>query len=79
MERPEVSFTAVYLKNGHGYTGFIEELPGVTSQGQTLDETRRNLEREAAVIFDEERAQAQEMLRGKDVVREQFRVAMPAR
>ena len=43
MEQPQVSFTAVFLKNEHGYIGFVEELPGVNSQGQTIEETRRNL------------------------------------
>ena len=75
MEQPEMSFTAVYLKARHGYVGFVEELPGVNSHGQTLDEARANLHRLAAVVFEEERAQSAEMLAGKDVVREAFRVA----
>jgi hypothetical protein len=29
------------------------------------------------VVFDEERAQSAELLKGKDVVREQFRVPIP--
>ena len=77
MEHPVVSFTAVYLKGKHGYTGFVEELPGVNSHGQTLQEARDNLRRLAAVVFDEERARAEELIAGKDVVREQFRVALP--
>lgn len=76
MDQPEMSFTAVYLKARHGYVGFVEELPGVNSQGQTLDEARANLQRLAAVVFEEERAQSAEMLAGKDVVREAFRVAV---
>ena len=76
MDQPEMSFTAVYLKARHGYVGFVEELPGVNSQGQTLDEARANLQRLAAVVFEEERAQSAEMLAGKDVVREAFRVAL---
>jgi len=76
MDQPELSFTAVYLKARHGYVGFVEELPGVNSQGQTLDEARANLQRLAAVVFEEERAQSAEMLAGKDVVREAFRVAV---
>jgi len=79
MEHPVVSFTAVYLKSKHGYTGFVEELPGVNSHGQTLEEARDNLRRLAAVVFDEERAQAEELLEGKDVVREQFRVPVARR
>ena len=77
MDQPIVSFTAVYLKGKHGYTGFVEELPGVNSHGVTLDEARQNLVRLATVVFDEERAQAEELLEGKDVVREQFSVAVP--
>lgn len=77
MERPELAFTAVYLKGRHGYTGFVEELPGVNSQGQTIDEARDNLQRLAAVVFEEERAQAEQLLAGKDVVREIFKVTVP--
>ncbi|HUN68626.1 MAG TPA: type II toxin-antitoxin system HicB family antitoxin [Burkholderiales bacterium] len=77
MDRPVVSFTAVYLKGAHGYVGFVEELPSVNSQGQTIEEARDNLHRLAAVVFEEERAQSAELLEGKEVVREQFRVEIP--
>ena len=77
MDQPMVSLTAVFLKDQHGYTGFVEELPGVNSHGQTIDEARINLQRLAEVVFDEERAQAEELLEGKDVVREQFQVSVP--
>jgi predicted RNase H-like HicB family nuclease len=76
MDHPVVSLTAVFLKGKHGYTGFVEELPGVNSHGQTIDEARVNLQRLAVVVFNEERAQAEELLEGKEVVREQFRVAV---
>jgi len=77
MEQPMVSLTAVFLKDKHGYTGFVEELPGVNSHGQTIDEARSNLQRLAVVVFDEERAQAEELLAGKEVVREHFQVTVP--
>ena len=76
-QQPVIAFTAVYLKNKHGYVGFVEELPGVNSQGKTIDEARENLKRLAKVVFDEERARSEELLAGKDVVREQFRVTVP--
>ena len=76
-QQPVIAFTAVYLKNKHGYIGFVEELPGVNSHGQTIDEARDNLTRLAKVVFDEERARSEELLAGKDVVREQFRVSVP--
>ena len=77
MEQAELAFTAVFLKASHGYTGFVEELPGVNSQGQTIDEARENLQRMAAVVFNEERIQSEELLEGKEVVRERFRVLVP--
>ena len=77
MDQAELAFTAVFLKGKHGYTGFVEELPGVNSQGQTIEEARENLQRLAAVVFNEERIQSEELLEGKEVVRERFRVLVP--
>ena len=77
MKQAELAFTAVFLKGKHGYTGFVEELPGVNSQGQTIEEARKNLQRLAAVVFNEERMQSEELLEGKEVVRESFRVLVP--
>ena len=36
-------FTAVYKKTGKWYSAWIEEIPGVNTQGKTLKETRENL------------------------------------
>src|SRR5512135_2968020 len=72
MDQGRLAFTAVYLKSNHGYVGFIEELPGVNSHGRTLDEARETLQKLAAVVFDEERREAEELIAGKDVVRESF-------
>jgi predicted RNase H-like HicB family nuclease len=77
MEQGRLAFTAVYLKSNHGYIGFIEELPGVNSHGRTLDEARETLQKLAAVVFDEERREAEELIAGKDVVRESFFVPIP--
>ena len=76
MDHPVIAFTAVYLKAKHDYVGFIEELPGVNAHGQTIEETRANLQRLAAEIFDLERAQSRELLEWKDVVREGFSVPL---
>ena len=79
MDRATIAFTADYLKAAHGYVGFVEELPGVNSQGRTIDEARSNLQRLAKIVFDEERAQAEELLRGKEVVREDFVIPLRSR
>lgn len=79
MADPLMAFTAVYFKARDGYVGFVEELPGVNSQGRTIEEARANLQRLAAVVFEAERAQSAELLAGKEVVREEFRVGLPRR
>lgn len=35
-----MSFAAVYLKASHSYVDLLEELPGVNSQGRTINEAR---------------------------------------
>ena len=35
--------TAVFEKSPHGYIGYVEELPGVNTQGKTIEETKTNL------------------------------------
>jgi len=34
-------FTAIYKKTGKWYLGWIEEIPGVNTQGKTLKETKK--------------------------------------
>ena len=77
MDQGRRAFTAVYMRCGHGYVGFIEELPGVNSHGRTLPEARETLHRLAAVVFDEERREAEDLIAGKDVVREPFVLHLP--
>lgn len=36
--------TKVFQKVPEGYIGFVEELPGADTQGETLEETKVNLE-----------------------------------
>ena len=77
MEQARLAFTAIYLKSRHGYVGFIEELPGVNSHGRTLLEARETLQKLAAVVFDEKRRESEDLIAGKDVVREPFVMPIP--
>lgn len=79
MEQGKLAFTAVYLRSDHGYVGFLEELPGVNSHGRTLEEAREALRMLTAVVFDEERRETEELIAGKEVVRETHRCACGAR
>ena len=47
------TFTAVYQKAAEGgYIGFIEELPGANTQGETLEEIRENLQEAIALVLE---------------------------
>jgi len=67
-----MQMTAVFMKVPEGYIGFVEELPGANTQGETLEETRSNLQEAVALVMEANRTLAEESLGGTDVIREQF-------
>jgi predicted RNase H-like HicB family nuclease len=48
-------FTGVIEKRGDWYVGYVEELPGVNTQGRTLKEVRENLKEAAQLIIEANR------------------------
>jgi len=38
-------FTAIYKKVGSGFLGWVQEIPGVNTQGETLKEAKGEFER----------------------------------
>ncbi len=55
------TFTAVYQKaDESGYIGFVEELPGAITQGETLEETRENLQEAIALVLEDSHILAEE-------------------
>jgi predicted RNase H-like HicB family nuclease len=64
--------TAVFQKVSNGYIGFVEELPGANTQGDTLDETRLNLADAVELILEANRALAEELIQGREVIREKL-------
>jgi predicted RNase H-like HicB family nuclease len=45
-------FTAVIERRGKWYVGFVEEIPGVNTQGQTTAEVRRNLKDALTLVME---------------------------
>ena len=70
-----MKFTAVFQKVPHGYVGFVEELPGANTQGEDLDETRKNLAEAVELILDANRQLAEESITGQSVIREPFLIS----
>ena len=54
------TLTAVLEKSEVGYIGYVEELPGANTQGETLAETKQNLIEAVALVL-----QASRELTGK--------------
>lgn len=65
-----MNFTAVFQKVTEGYIAFVEELPGANTQGATLEEARENLAEAVELVLQANREQAEETIRGKEVIRE---------
>ncbi len=48
-------FTAIYKKQGKWYLGWIEEIPGVNTQGKNLIEVKDNLKDALTLILEANR------------------------
>ncbi|BBL78758.1 hypothetical protein RxyAA322_06120 [Rubrobacter xylanophilus] len=63
-------FTAVYMRDGDWWIGFVEELPGPNAQERTLDECREALREALEDILLANRELTRTEFEGRDVVRE---------
>lgn len=69
------TLTAVFQKVPEGYIGYVEELPGANTQGDTLEEARENLKEAIELVLEANRQLAEESLIGADVIREPLLMA----
>ncbi len=51
----EHQFTSVIEKRGKWYVAYVEEIPGVNTQGRTLAEARLNLKESLAMVIESNR------------------------
>ncbi|HXH69110.1 MAG TPA: type II toxin-antitoxin system HicB family antitoxin [Pyrinomonadaceae bacterium] len=55
----ELKLTAIYEKAEEGgYVGYIAELPGANTQGETMEEVRENLKEAVSLLLECYRAEA---------------------
>lgn len=66
----KITLTAVFQKVPEGYIGYVEELPGANTQGDTLEEARENLKEAIELVLEANRQLSEESLAGTDVIRE---------
>jgi len=65
----ESKFTAIFEKTDGWYIGYVEELPGANTQGQTLGETRENLREAIELILLSNRELTEKGLSNKKFIR----------
>lgn len=58
----QLKLTKIFQKVPEGYIGFVEELPGANTQGETLEETRKNLEEAIELVLEANRILAEEQI-----------------
>lgn len=68
-------FTAVYIKQGKWYVAYVEEIPGVNTQGRTLSEAKKNL-KDALVMVLEANRDLAHRAHSRQVIEEPISVAV---
>ena len=64
------TLTAIFEKSPQGYIGYVEELPGVNTQGTTLEETKKNLIEAIQLVLEANRQLTEEAISGKEIIKE---------
>lgn len=68
-------FNAVYIRRGKWYIGYVEEIPGVNTQGKTLSEAKENL-KDALVMVLEANRKLSHRSHGKGAIEEPISIAV---
>ena len=75
MKKEKISgLTAVYRKVTAGYIAYVEEIPGVNTQGDNLQEAKENLLDALKLVLEVNRDLAEKETSGHDVVREKISI-----
>ena len=75
MKKETISgLTAIYKKVKEGYVAYVEEIPGVNTQGSDLKEARGNLMDALKLILETNRELAEKASKGNKVIKEKISV-----
>ena len=74
--KAKFKLTAIFREAEEGgYVAFIEEIPGVNTQGETLEEARTNLEDAMLLMMDTQRMLSEKELENTRFIKEPFEIA----
>lgn len=69
--KTKLKLTAVFEEAQEGgYISFIEELPGVNSQGETMEEAKENLVEALHLVLESHREISEAQIKNKKITRE---------
>jgi predicted RNase H-like HicB family nuclease len=68
----QIQLTAVYKKVKNGYIGYVAELPGANTQGETLEETKENLKEAIELVLEANKILSEEELKDEEILKEPF-------
>ena len=66
--------TAVYQKVKEGYIAYVEEIPGVNTQGETLKEAKENLKDALVLVLEVNKELARKERNGGKVIKEKLSI-----
>ena len=69
-------FNGIFEQIGDWWIAYIEEIPGVNTQGRTIEEARENLKEAVKLIIKANRELARRETAGKPIIREELKVAV---
>lgn len=70
-------FTATYQKHGRRYLGWVEEVPGVNTQGRTLREVKTNLREALRLVLKANREIISREFHSEKLIREPLKITVP--
>jgi len=68
-------FTGLFKKSGKWYLGWIEEIPGVNTQGKTLAEAKENLKEALSLVLETNKILSKQSIKGR-TIRENISVSL---
>jgi len=77
MKKEKISgLTAVYRKVREGYVAYVEEIPGVNTQGRTLKSTKANLADALRLALTTNRELAEKETHGRPAIKEKLSIEL---
>ena len=62
-------FSTIIEKHGKWYIGYIAEIPGVNTQGKTIEEVKENLKEALIMVIESNRELAYKSIQSSEIIK----------